>query len=321
MEVTITEALKILQNNDLVSIPTETVWGLAARISSPIALEKIFSLKQRPFFDPLIVHFSSLDQIAHWQLHLSKWEKILAKHFWPGPLTLILKKNDSINSLITSGLETVGVRIPHHPETLKLIEHSGPLAAPSANLFTQTSPTKVEDVLEAFGKDFPTLNEGDFSHYSAQVGIESTIVSVKEGHDKIEIELHRPGMITREDMENILKHHTDKSIVIRTPQEDHNNPQAPGQIKHHYCPKTPLYVYLQSSGHQVNKEFSWPMPTDSTLVARQLYQKMRELDKKASSHQHNSINFILPFESFQDAPTHQWEGILNRLKKASVKFP
>ena len=146
--------IEAFKNHKLVAIPTETVYGLSAPIDQPLLIKKIFEVKERPFFDPLIVHVSSISEAKEW---VSDWPVIaqkLAERFWPGPLTLVLPKNDKVSDLITSGLDTVGLRCPNHPLTLALIKELGvPLAAPSANKFGKTSPTS---------KYYPEISSGGY---------------------------------------------------------------------------------------------------------------------------------------------------------------
>lgn len=296
-------AAKILNSENIVGIPTETVYGLAGKIDSNKAIAKIFQLKERPFFDPLIIHVSSIEQAKSVS---SKWDPIselLAKNFWPGSLTLIMPKADTVDPMITSGLDTVGIRIPDHPLTLKLIEILGvPLAAPSANKFKKTSPTKVEHVRSAF-KDLFVLDGGE-----CQVGIESTIVQVT----KDEVKILRPGMIKKSDVESLLKNADYKIPVVFSESEI-----APGSLAHHYMPQIPLIVQFGEVTNTsnvpenllANAKF-YELENDAIIVARQLYQKLREFDKD-----HSAIHFKLKKEySDQD----DWQGIINRLNKAAT---
>jgi L-threonylcarbamoyladenylate synthase len=184
-------AAMALKNGEIVAIPTETVYGLAACITNPVAIENIFKTKERPFFDPLIVHVSSIAMA--WAL-TTDWNKVaecLAQTYWPGPLTIVLEKSDAINPMITAGLTQVGIRQPLHTKTQELIELTGPLAAPSANKFKKTSPTTTEHVLEQF-PNILILEGGDCT-----IGIESTVIGI----DKNSVHIYRPGMITKSDIE------------------------------------------------------------------------------------------------------------------------
>jgi L-threonylcarbamoyladenylate synthase len=191
----IEKAITLLKHGGVVGIPTETVYGLAASVESSEGIDKIFSTKERPFFDPLIVHVSSIDQAKN---YVKSWPKvcdILAEKFWPGPVTFILPKNNHISDKISSGLETVGIRMPNHPQTLELINKLGhPIAAPSANKFKKTSPTCAQDVEAEFQNIF-VIDGGP-----CDIGIESTIL----GFDDSKISVYRPGMVTKSQIEEIL---------------------------------------------------------------------------------------------------------------------
>lgn len=221
-----------LAKKNLVAIPTETVYGLAGDATEDIAVAKIFSLKKRPNFNPLIIHVHSLEQAKCYGIFNEEAEA-LAKHFWypsqnPYPLTLVLplQKNTNLSKLALSGLKTIALRIPFHPITLKLLrEYNKPLAAPSANISHQLSPTKSEHVR----KNFPTLPilEGD----QCIVGIESTIIDCSDTTTSI----LRHGLITKEKIEHILG----KKITIA---KSHTTIKAPGFLKKHYSPLTPLQL-------------------------------------------------------------------------------
>ena len=178
-------AAHYIRQGELVALPTETVYGLGANALDAIAVAKIFEAKQRPTFDPLIVHIADMEMLG--KLFLSPIDPLvftLAKAFWPGPLTIVFKKTDLVPDLVTSGLDTVGVRMPSHPMALELIRTSGcPIAAPSANLFSQLSPTRPEHVQKQLTNVAYLLDGG-----STNVGIESTIVAVENG----ETEMLRP---------------------------------------------------------------------------------------------------------------------------------
>jgi L-threonylcarbamoyladenylate synthase len=296
MFISIKEAANFLRNEEVVAIPTETVYGLAGRIDSETALKKIFSTKERPFFDPLIVHINSIEMAKKYTNHWDETCEKLAQAFWPGPLTMIVKKNDSINPIITSGLESVGLRIPDHSMTLDLIETLNiPLAAPSANKFKKTSPTCASHVEDEFGKDFPIIDGG-----RTQFGIESTVAGIFE--DRIEI--YRPGIITREEIQE----------VVNIPVEYKQSPVAPGQLEHHYMPNVPITVsfskeYMQDPSYQ--NFYIWQLEDDPSLVARELYYNFR----KAQENNHAGILLILDSKFKQD---EKWLGILNRIDKAKT---
>lgn len=290
----IEKAKNILLNEDVVAIPTETVYGLAGRIDSDKAINQIFKIKDRPFFDPLIVHVSSVEMAIPLVKEFNSIAKTLSNAFWPGPLALILEKSNLISDTITSGLDRVAIRMPNHRTTLDLIEELGsPLAAPSANKFKKTSPTSKEHVFDEFGEEVFILDGGE-----SNIGIESTVVGIFDN----KIEIYRPGMITKEEIQKVLP-----NIEVNYKE----SPVAPGQLKHHYMPNLPLTICDEN--FQFNpKEYSvWTLEDDPIKVARELYSKLRELDKK-----NKEILFILK-QKYKDSS--KWEGILNRLNKAKTK--
>ncbi len=226
-------AAKLIQEGKLVAFPTETVYGLGANALDPLAVAKIFQLKERPSFDPLIVHIASLDDLGKLTTETSELVFQLAEKFWPGPLTIVLPKSDLVPDLVTSGLPTVGIRMPANDLALALIKASGcPIAAPSANKFGQLSPVSAGHVL----KQLPNVDyvlDGGFT----QVGIESTIVSVDGNH----CQLLRPGFITLEDIEKALP----GKFVFNS--ERPEKLVSPGLLKSHYSPKKPLYLLTEMS--------------------------------------------------------------------------
>jgi len=220
----IQKAVTILNNNDLVAIPTETVYGLAGNIFSEKAIKKIFKTKRRPFFNPLIVHISNIEYLQNIVSYIPEKAKLLATHFWPGSMTLVLPKHNSIPDLITAGKDTVAVRIPNHPKTIELLNTLDfPLAAPSANPFNNISPTKPEHVENYFRNDINMVLDGGH----CKNGIESTII----GFEKDNPVIYRLGALSVEEIETVVG-----KITIRNKKE--NNPNAPGMLTKHYAPKT-----------------------------------------------------------------------------------
>jgi L-threonylcarbamoyladenylate synthase len=220
----IQDAALLLNQNEIVAIPTETVYGLAGNAFSETALKKIFQLKQRPFYNPLIVHIKSVSDLPLIASEIPKKAQLLAAAFWPGPLTLVLKKQPSIPDLVTAGKTTVAVRVPNHPVALALLEQLDfPLAAPSANPFGSISPTKSIHVAGYFTKSSLTILEGG----ECQSGIESTIVGFEEGNAV----LYRLGSITVEAIETIVG-------PLKTNRHSETTPTAPGMLSKHYAPKT-----------------------------------------------------------------------------------
>src|SRR5688572_28570624 len=193
----INKAKSLLENGELVAIPTETVYGLAGNALRSSSVTKIFDVKNRPQFDPLIVHVPDMEHAERYATQIPKQAKVLASHFWPGPLTLLLKRKSTIPDLVTSGLDTVGIRCPNHPLTRELLTSLPfPLAAPSANPFGYVSPTRPEHVQDQLGDKIPYILDGGV----CPVGIESTIVGFE---NDIPI-VHRLGGLTLEKIESIV---------------------------------------------------------------------------------------------------------------------
>lgn len=227
-------AAELLRKGEAVAIPTETVYGLAANAFDEAAVLKIFSIKQRPSFDPLIVHVARKEDVRRVVRELPPGAEALMEAFWPGPLTLVLPKRANapdgtagVPDLVTSGLDTVGVRMPAHPLTRQLLEElEFPLAAPSANPFGYVSPTTAQHVADQLGAQVPYILDGG----ACSVGVESTIVGWENGH----WHLYRPGGIALEAVEAV--------IGRMEPAVKHVLPVAPGMLASHYAPKKPVHV-------------------------------------------------------------------------------
>jgi L-threonylcarbamoyladenylate synthase len=228
------EAIDLLNLNRVVAIPTETVYGLAANALSESAVDQIFNLKNRPQTNPLIVHCGSVHQVEKLVSDFPDSARKLAETFWPGPLTLLLPKNSQIPHKITAGSARVGVRIPNHPLTLKLLNKLDyPLAAPSANKYGSTSPTCAEHVQIQFKNEVPLVLDGG----PCQVGIESTIVGFEDDN----IIVYRLGQITPEEIEAVCG----QDVYVQN--EAGEIIVAPGMVKHHYAPKTLLKIVYENS--------------------------------------------------------------------------
>lgn len=221
-------AKQLLLTGQVIGIPTETVYGLAGNAFDEDAVLKIFTVKNRPQFDPLIVHTDSLSKLTSFIADFPEKAQKLANVFWPGPLTLLLPKSDKISDLVTSGLNTVAVRIPNHPLTLELLSTLDfPLAAPSANPFGYISPTSAQHVEKQLGKKISYILDGGDS----QVGIESTIVGF-EGDEGV---VYRLGGTSVEAIEKVIG-------SVRLVAHSSSNPKAPGMLKSHYSPRKPLFI-------------------------------------------------------------------------------
>lgn len=223
----IEHAAQELRNGGVVAFPTETVYGLGADATNALAVAKIFEIKKRPHFDPLIIHVGEKDWISRYTETVPPKAARLIERFWPGPLTIILRKNSLIPDIVTAGLSTVGIRMPSHPVALNLIRLLGrPIAAPSANPFGYMSPTRASHVAKMFRDQPLTVLDGGNSSY----GIESSIVSVSDDTAR----LHRHGAISLEDLTSAAGPLYEKS-------ED-GSCESPGELPFHYAPHKPLRI-------------------------------------------------------------------------------
>jgi L-threonylcarbamoyladenylate synthase len=234
-EIAIVQAAEFLRKGPPVALPTETVYGLAADATRSEAVLKIFEAKERPFFDPLIVHLPSLD----WLARIAKTDQALLKplveKFWPGPLTIVLPRREVVPDVVAAGLPTVAIRMSAHPVFQAVIECFGkPLAAPSANRFGRISPTTAEHVFAELNGRIPLIVDGGATSF----GVESTIVSILE--DRVTI--LRSGPITSEQFAEFGE------VQFAKPNE--NLPDAPGQLKSHYAPSTPLRLVTDATEFQ-----------------------------------------------------------------------
>ena len=311
-------AIELLKAGEVVGLPTETVYGLAGAIDNEQALKKIFVLKERPLFDPLIVHVADRQHVFDIFATWNDVANILSLAFWPGAMTVVLPKKPSINPLITSGLDTVAVRCPAHAMAREVISRVGvALAAPSANKFGRTSPSCPEHVLSEFKHDGLFVLDGG----NCQVGVESTVLS--PGED--EVVIYRPGMVTKEMIEQELKK---RGVNINVRYAKSNI--SPGHLDHHYMPKKPLVLLNEgdikddgSISHDILSQVVNMLGIENTkakyailrldsevvLVARMLYAKLRELERQ-------EIDFIAT--SLPTATDSSWDAIRDRLAKAAT---
>ncbi|WP_029038804.1 L-threonylcarbamoyladenylate synthase [Salinimicrobium xinjiangense] len=281
-------AISELKNGGIIAIPTETVYGLGGNALSEAAVKKIFDLKKRPLYNPLIVHIASVNELEKLAKSIPDVAYKLANTFWPGPLTLILKKKKIIPSIVTAGLDTVAVRIPDHKLTLELLKKLPfPLAAPSANPFGSISPTKPYHVLKYFGNQLNLILDGG----ECQRGIESTIVGFDKAENPV---IFRQGAITAEEIEKV----TGK---LRFSIHDNQRPKAPGMLSRHYSPNTKscftnnIKTTLESlKGKKVGTLlFQYPLEDlpldhqeilsksgDLKVAAKNVYAAMHRLDQK-----------------------------------------
>ena len=271
-------ASDILKKGEVVSFPTETVYGLGADATNSDAVAKIFSAKNRPSFNPLIIHLPNTQMVEKY-VELSQLTKDLSNIFWPGPFTMVLplKKNSGISTLITAGLETVAIRVPSHPVAHTLLnEFNGPIAAPSANKSGQISPTTAQHVDQEFGDELELIIDGG----PCDNGLESTIVKVV--YDQLTI--LRPGNVTVEEIQEKIE------VKIVTDTQPTDNPIAPGQLKSHYAPNANVRLnvinpemneaYLAfGDTNQVENMLNLSPSGDLEEAATNLFSMMRSLDQ------------------------------------------
>ena len=295
-------AARLLASGELVAFPTETVYGLAANALDAHAVGKIFEVKGRPSTSPLIVHVESReaapDVVFEWPDAAEK----LAREFWPGPLTLVLPKRACIPGIVTAGLPTVGLRVPANAHALALLVEAGvPIAAPSANRFTELSPTTAGHVRKSLGDSVNFILDGG----PTQVGIESTVLSLAGTRPL----LLRPGMISVEQIESLIGK---VEIAAAAPEGSH---PAPGMHPRHYSPRTRLVLDLPGNGRGA---YLWlsraapcarsvQMPADPGRYAAALYETLHRLDDEGFD--------WIAVEPPPDEPA--WAGITDRLKRAA----
>ncbi len=298
------DAARRLAEGELVAFPTETVYGLGGDATNPDAVGKIFALKGRPPDHPLIVHLADASRIDHWAAEVPAQAMRLIEAFWPGPLTLILKKAARVAAIVTGGQATVGLRSPSHPVARELLlafaaVGSGAIAAPSANRFGHVSPTTAQHVRDEFGPDLTVLDGG-----ACEVGIESTIVDLSRGRPV----LLRPGAITREQL---------AALVGSVHDRDGQAPRASGTLAAHYAPLTPLEVLegsmlaarLRAAALRGQKVVVLEVHGASApAYAHDLYAKLRALDASGAE-------LILV-----EAPpaSGDWEAVNDRLARAAA---
>lgn len=216
--------VELLKSGEVVAFPTETVYGLGADATNPDAIKKVFSIKGRPSDNPLIIHISDKKQLGDFAKVISDDAQKLMNTFWPGPLTLIFKKKPEVLDLITAGLDTVALRQPNHPLALRLIEQTGPLAAPSANSSGKPSPTRAEHVKEDFGETFPVIDSS-----KTDIGLESTVLDITSEPYTI----YRPGAISAKEISNVIG----KKVVQNTESSKDTAAKSPGTKYSHYAPQ------------------------------------------------------------------------------------
>lgn len=300
-------AVRLLHAGELVALPTETVYGLAADATNPAAIRAIFRAKGRPADHPLIVHLASADALPDWAAEVSDAAWRLASAFWPGPLTLVLPAARSVSSLLTGGQTTVALRVPAHPIMQSVLRQFGRgLAAPSANPFGQISATTAAHVRTHLAGKIAAVMDGG----PCRIGIESTIVDLTRQHACI----LRPGAITID----MLRGHLPEAGVVTG-----SAPRVPGALASHYAPRTPCYRIRSEQGESPfpGRQIAllaqhrpawpvtmfWPMPSEPDAYARTLYATMHEADASGC----DVLLVALPPDN------HAWAGIHDRLRRAT----
>lgn len=224
----IQRGVQLLNDKQVIGLPTETVYGLAANAFDNEAVLKIFEVKNRPTFNPLIIHTDSLEKVEQYVSSFPEKARLLGEAFWPGPMTLLLPKSDQVSDLVTSGSPLVAVRIPNHPTALELLsELNYPLAAPSANKFGAISPTNAEAVVQQLGDGVQYVLDGG----DCTIGIESTIIGFENDTPTI----YRTGGLSLEEIEAVVSQ-------VKINEKSHEKPLTSGMMKSHYAPSTPFFV-------------------------------------------------------------------------------
>ncbi len=307
MHIDISTAISLLKEGEVIGIPTETVYGLAAGLHQEKAIEKIFQLKKRPANNPLIIHTSSLEEILLLSCDVPAEAKALAEVFWPGALTIVLPCKENIPEKVRAGLPTAAFRIPNHPLTLNLLKAVGPVVAPSANLSGRPSATSPEHVEDDFGADFPVLNGG-----VCMRGLESTILGYHAGR----WEVYRLGAIPAEAFFDVLGY-IPGILKLRKGE----NPLCPGQLYRHYAPKARLALskdfvpceviigYSDRAYPEDYKVFYLGRSDNPLEVSQTLYGILRKLDQlKIDS---AWVDMRIPTGGI-------WSTIIERLQKAAT---
>lgn len=294
----------ILIDGGVVVIPTETVYGLACNAMDESAVRRVFEIKGRPAENPLIVHLADAEQLDDVAVEIPELARKLAARYWPGPLTMVLKRTDEVPSVTTGGLDTVAVRVPAHRVAREVIEAAGcPIAAPSANVFMALSPTQAEDVDPEVLIDVDLVIDGGRCEY----GLESTVVDLTEDPPRI----LRPGAVSRADIQSLVG----RPLGHMPPSEVR---KAPGMYRRHYAPNAPVRLVdrtLQADECGLTfapnaSEQQVKMPKEPRAYGAVLYGALRQLDRRAP----RAILVEEPPE------TPEWEAVWDRLRKASASL-
>ena len=319
--VVLREAAALLRSGRLVAFPTETVYGLGAHALDPAAVQRIYDAKGRPSVNPIIVHVASADAARALAAEWTPTADALAKRFWPGPLTLVVRKRDIVPDIVTAGTDTVGLRVPAHPVALALLNAAAiPVAAPSANLSTQLSPTTAQHVARGLGDRVDMIVDGG----PTSVGIESTVVDVTGNVPRV----LRPGMLSAADIERVAGYVVERDAAATS----EPSPRSPGLLGRHYAPRARVRIFgateraeaLSEAQHAVAKgrrvgaivfsPLGIPtservMPRDPAGYARALYAALHAIDDAGCE--------LVLIERPPDTP--EWAAIFDRIRRTTLK--
>ena len=292
----ITAAVDALRRGEVVGLPTETVYGLAADATNDDALRRVFAVKGRPMAHPLIVHIAEVSQLDDLASEVSDACRVLVEHAWPGPLTVVVRAKGSVSRVATGGRDTVAVRLPAHPAARAIIEQLGrPIAAPSANRFGHVSPTSARHVADDLGDDVSVIVDGG----ECEVGVESTIVDCMLDNP----EILRPGAITAEDVRRLLE---DRGHSVSA--EASGESRAPGMLERHYAPRALVVLHENSATIPSDAAVVIDCSTDVVVAARTLYSRLRDADRAGVE----LVHAVLP------PPRGLGHALRDRLRKASA---
>lgn len=302
--------IELIKQGEVVAFPTETVYGLGADVRNASAIQKVFALKGRPADNPLIVHVSSVEEIIEFSDHVSENAHKLVHAFWPGPLTLVLEKKQTVLDSVTAGLNSVALRMPAHPLALEFISKTGALVAPSANKSGRPSPTKADHVKSDFGSQFPVIDGG-----STVVGLESTVLDLSTNKPVI----LRPGKIGMQEIEEVI------GVKVAQYKSDvKDTPKSPGQKYSHYKPSAAVQYGTFASFSSIESDCLYLLQSnigsaaniiqyngDLELLSHDLYDRFRQADIEG----YTSI-FLEEIEPYRDQFPSLYIALKNRIDKA-----